>query len=578
MEGGYSVYSCCMEGTRQSILNRIMAWVTTPQEVNEGQWRHTYWFYGSPGIGKTSLAHSICENLHDRKLLAGAFFCRRDDPHLSELANVIPTLINALAGILPPFRSMVADCLRKDRNLTSKTIKNSLFLDFIRNLPRHPTHALIFVIDALDECGDEWSRPGLLKVLTDAAAHAPWLKIIITSRPEADIQRFFDAPTRLPHLRYDLAEDRDASADLQTFARSKFSLVASKWYLDAPWPEESLFNRVISRANGLFIFIKTVALALEHCEDPSESLKATLQDSSGPGLNSLYALYSSILKARIVPGNAEFQRVIGVLLTTAPYRSLCEETIAELAGVRLNLVKKWVDDLSSLLYRDESANGAIRVRHLSISDFFVDNDCHCDYQVSVIDANVHLGVSCLKTMIDRLCFNICKLEDSRLANADIKDLQSRIQQNISDSLQYSALYWSNHLCFAPDIDGHRVSEHLKEFFEGLYPIFWIEVLSIMGLVPIGVPSLRRVISWVRVSTVPAYRQVMILIPCRMSMQHFLKELRTSVVLLSPSTPLSLSAPHTPIFQRDPSYHHNHLYRPSSMQSLPNLSRCKEGDC
>jgi len=500
VEAGYSLNHRCMKGTRESILNRITAWVTSPQDKNHTQWGHTYWFYSSPGIGKTSLAHSICERLHDRKHLAGAFFCRRDDPHLSELANVIPTLINALAGIFPPFRSIVADRLRKDRNLTSKSMKDSLFLDFICNLPRHPKHTLAFVIDALDECGDDRSRPGLLEALTNAAAHAPWLKVIITSRPEADIQRFFNASTGPPHLRYDLAEDQDSSTDLQTFARSEFDFVASKWHLVTPWPEESLFNKVISRANGLFIFIKTIILSLENCTDPEESLKTALQDSCGAGLNSLYGLYCNILKARIVPGCAEFQRVIGVILTTAPYRSLCEETIGELAGVKPNLVKKWVDDLSSLLYRDEGANGAIRVRHLSISDFFVNNDCDSDYQVSVVDGNVHLGIACLKTMVGQLRFNICKLEDSRLANADVKDLEARIKQNISDALQYSALYWSNHLCFAPDTGDQRVWVGLKEFFQGLYPIFWIEVLSLVGMVPIGAPSLRRVISWVKVST------------------------------------------------------------------------------
>ena len=41
----------------------------------------------------------------------------------------------------------------------------------------------------------------------------------------------------------------------------------------------------------------------------------------------------------------------------APYYALCEETIAELAGAEPNLVKKWVDDLSSLLDRDEWTNG-----------------------------------------------------------------------------------------------------------------------------------------------------------------------------------------------------------------------------
>ena len=579
VEAGYSLNSRCMDGTRQSILNRIMAWVASPQETNKGPWEHTYWFYGSPGIGKTSLAHSICQKLHDRQQFAGAFFCRRDDPHLSELANVIPTLINALAGILPPFRRIVADRLRKDRNLTSKTMKDTLFLDFIRNLPRHPEHTLVFVIDAFDECGHDRSRPGLLKVLTDAAGHTPWLKVIITSRPEADIQRFFYSPTRRTHLRYDLAEDQDASADLQAFARSELDLVASKYYLDAPWPEESLFNRIIGRANGLFIFIKTLVLSLDSYKDPSKSLEAALRDSGGTGLNSLYALYYSILEARVKPKDTKFQRMVGVILITAPYRALCEDTVAELVGVRPNLIRKLVDDLGSLLYRDEGANGAIRVRHLSISDFFVDNDCNCDYQVSVTDANLHLGMACLKTMVDQLCFNICKLEDSRLANANVKDLQSRIKQNISDSLQYSSLYWSNHLCLASNIGDQRVWVGLKEFFEGMYPIFWIEVLSVMGMVPIGAPSLRRVISWVKVST-PSSRHVgskVIVISCRISIQHSSREFRISVVSSSPSTPPSQSALHTPIFQHGPSYHHIHLYRRYSIQGLLGPSRYKKGN-
>ena len=218
-----------------------MAWVTSPQETDKGPWGNIYWFYGPPGIGKTSLAHSICEKLRDRKQLAGAFFCRRGDPRLREPANVISTLVIALARIFPPFRRMVANRLRKDRHLTSKTIKDTLFLDLIRNLLLHQTHALVFVIDAVDECGEDWSRSSLLEVLTDAAAHAPWLKVIITSRPEAGIQRFFDAPNAWPHLRYDLAEDQAAGADLQVLAHSKFGLVASKWYLAALWPVQVPF-------------------------------------------------------------------------------------------------------------------------------------------------------------------------------------------------------------------------------------------------------------------------------------------------------------------------------------------------
>ncbi len=440
--------------------------------------------------------------------------------------NILPTFIHKLAIIFPPFRTIVAKHLRDDPNLTPESMKGSLFLDLIRSLPRLPEHTLIFVIDALDECGDAKSRPCLLKVLAHAATQASWLKIIITSRTEVDIQHFFDTLTQSLYLPYDLATDRDASGDLRAFARSQFDSVASVWHFDTPWPKESDFNRVISWANGLFIYIKTLVLALEVHEDPEELLKDALQDSAGTGLESLYTLYSNILKAQIVHKKAEFQRMIGVLLTTSPYRTLCDETIAELAGVKPNLVKKWVDALSSLLYRDEVANRGICVRHLSVYDFLV-SDC-CDYQVNLRDVDVQLAIACLEVMTTQLRFNICNLEDSRLANADVKDLPSRVKQNISDAMQYSCLHWLNHLCLPPANHSQCVLA-LRRFFEGLYPLFWIEVLSIMEMVPIGVPSLRKLLSWVRVSLAASLDSKLIQLGCRMRIQRFLKEFRIFVI-------------------------------------------------
>ena len=523
---GYQRDLCCMDGTRQSLLNQVTDWVTNDSGQEGVLQRNAYWLYGSPGIGKTSLAHSICASLHERNHLAAAFFCQRDDPNLSKPISVLPTLIHELAIHFPPFRTIVAKHLRDDPKLTPESMKGSLFLDLIRSLPSHPEHTLAFVIDALDECGDARSRPPLLKILTNATAQAPWLKIIITSRTEVDIQHFFDTLTRSSYLIYDLTTDRDASADLRTFARSQFDSVASVWHFDTPWPKESDFNKVISRANGLFIYIKTLVLALERYEDPEESLKDALQDSARTGLESLYTLYSNILKSQIVHKKAEFQRMIGVLLTTSPYRALCDETIAELAGVKPNLVKKWVDALSSLLYRDEAADRGIRVRHLSVFDFFVSD--RCDYQVNLQDADAQLGITCLQVMTTQLRFNICNLEDSRLANADIEDLPSRVKQNISDALQYSCLHWLDHLCIPPANRGQCVLA-LGQFFEGLYPLFWIEVLSIMGMVPIGVPSLRKLLSWVKVSLAASLHSKVISTWRRMRIQRFLRGFRIFVI-------------------------------------------------
>ena len=327
---GYGRDLCCMDGTRKYILEQIIAWASDGLEQTDGG--NTYWIYGLPGIGKTSLAHSICASLHDKEQLAGAFFCRRDDQELKEPINILPTLIHKLAILFPPFRSIVAECLRNNPNVRPESMRPALLLDLLRKLPRLPKRTLVFVIDALDECGSTESRPGVLRALTDATAYAPWLKVIITSRQEVDIQRFFDSPTQLPHLRCDLTTDEETTSDLQIFARHRFDRVVSTRGLQSPWPEPSLFDKLISRAEGLFIFIETLARALVDCEDATELLTRTLYDSASPGLASLYGLYASIVSARRVPTSAKFRQVVGVLLITAPYRPLCEKTIAARAG------------------------------------------------------------------------------------------------------------------------------------------------------------------------------------------------------------------------------------------------------
>jgi len=159
-----------MEGTRKTRLEDIVNWVANKPEGNDVLQNNTYWIYGLPGIGKTSLAHSICASLHEQWQLAGAFFCRKGDSTLGEPTNILPTLICNLAEILPPFRKIVANYLRKDRNLTPESMKGALFLEFLDQLPTGPNNPLVFVIDAFDECGDDGSRPALLKLLTSAAA------------------------------------------------------------------------------------------------------------------------------------------------------------------------------------------------------------------------------------------------------------------------------------------------------------------------------------------------------------------------------------------------------------------------
>ncbi|KIM22719.1 hypothetical protein M408DRAFT_332771 [Serendipita vermifera MAFF 305830] len=97
-------------------------------------------------------------------------------------------------------------------------------------------------------------------------------------------------------------------------------------------------------------------------------------------------------------------------------------------------------------------------------------------------------------MITKLQFNICKLETSYRANSEIEDLNERVQENIPDVLQYSCLYWSNHVCSSVDLVGEEVCEYLDTFLRGRRVLYWLEVLSVMGRVPEAISALRKVIA------------------------------------------------------------------------------------
>src|SRR5258706_15648754 len=110
-----------MNSTRQSLLNHIVDWVANESTHENVQQSNTYWFYGSPGIGKTSVAHSICASLHERNHLAGAFFCRRNNPNLSKPINILPTLTDKLSIRFPPFPTLVAKHLSHAPNITPQS-------------------------------------------------------------------------------------------------------------------------------------------------------------------------------------------------------------------------------------------------------------------------------------------------------------------------------------------------------------------------------------------------------------------------------------------------------------------------
>jgi hypothetical protein len=503
VDTGHILDRGCMSGTREALLNNIVEWAlrpSTPSSNSQSSGTESvYWLYGIPGVGKTSVAHSLCARLHEKKRLGGSFFCRRDDPNLSNPSCVLPTLICKLAGTWRPFKKLIADKLRDDEHLNRNSAGYALLPQLLDSLQNSPKNTLVLVIDALDECGDNQGRNSILTSLINACSRAKWLKIIITSRQEHDIESSFK---RLEHtcryLSKDLKADDKAEGDIRLFVQRKFSIIAQRRYLEDDWPGEDRRGNIVSRSGGLFIFADTLWRLLKDDLNPDIRLTNVLSGTSGDALSSLYNLYSSAIESKVGRNIEEFRMAMEVIITVGQYRPLCDESVARLADLSPSVVKGLVDELSSLLYRDTNLNGGIRVRHLSIIDFLAGSECLPELRVNPEQANRSIGRACIGIMTDELKFNICKLESSLQPNQEIEDLREKIDQNISDTLQYSCIFWSNHICHSIDIGDLGIYQSLDRFVEKSRLLYWMEILSLLGQVAVGDSSLRRLLSWTKV--------------------------------------------------------------------------------
>ena len=84
--------------------------------------------------------------------------------------------------------------LKDEPDITSRSIEQQLkvlFRDPLAELARtkERSKTSVFVIDALDECGDDDSRPRLANILFQIGTLADWLKVFVTSRPTNELMR-----------------------------------------------------------------------------------------------------------------------------------------------------------------------------------------------------------------------------------------------------------------------------------------------------------------------------------------------------------------------------------------------------
>jgi hypothetical protein len=141
-------HSRCMVDTRVALRDTL-------RELLNRRDRTNIWFNGLAGVGKTSIAFTVAEEMKRAGRLAATFFFSHK--HAQSDAMIIPTIAYQLALTFPRIQDDIARAVEKDGILLSPDKSRS---DQMRELIIKPLHTLKFrqdtpyaiIVDALDEC------------------------------------------------------------------------------------------------------------------------------------------------------------------------------------------------------------------------------------------------------------------------------------------------------------------------------------------------------------------------------------------------------------------------------------------
>ena len=506
----------CLEGTRVHLLREIRKWSLDPDG------KCVYWLKGMAGSGKSTVACTVSHEFHSSKecQLGATFRFSRGHGDLGNAKNFFGALAFQLARIPGLKKAISAAVAANDDSVLGQSLREQwkcLIMEPLAYLQHSLTQPLIIalVIDAIDECESRDHARQIFELLAEAKSLTTVrLRVFVTSRPEID-----RIPTDVQEAvqEYELHPD-PKSDDIALFFEKKLGEIREKHEKDrheqdernspikdplpADWPGAGILERLVKKAEGLFIYAATVCRFIDNDDmHPTESLNYVLEVSPEDPLplSHLDNIYKQVLKRSVDADYSEkiklqlserFRLIIGSIAVLSD--SLSAAALAKLLDVSLEKdVNLTLGRLRSVL----SGGSRIRLLHTSFRDFLLDQRRCSDPQFQVNEKKIHADLAnrCLK-LLYHLEKDMCDLQLPGTLASEVQ--KSKVEEDISLDLQYACRYWVDHLKRS-DIclhDNGNVHSFLQKHF-----LHWLEALSLMGKTSEGVLAITSLESIVMVS-------------------------------------------------------------------------------
>ena len=488
----------CLDGTRKEILKEVVDWINNTDTTAP----RVFWLHGQAGKGKSAIAHTIALQAENLGLLGSCFCFSRVRQHEGLHMKLFPTVARDLAGRDLRLRPLLAEVITNKPSLRDTEDICEQWQKFIfeplSQLEGSSTGNIVVVIDALDESGAERTRSTVLKVLAGHNAKLPEnLRILLTSRPLADIRKVLDVALHVHARSLDDIDTESTIGDIHLYVSDRLKDLGDT-FLD-----ENL-QQLAEKSGGVFEWARLACDFISHPFRTTARKRLTLilSHAPGDGRTLLDEMYVTFLK-ELTKGQSDvldmFRSVMRqVLWSKEPLSISALDFIREKFPQQEDHypVGDVLNSMASLLSGTSEASTPIRPLHASFYDFLLDEKRSGVFFIQ--EGNVHhdLTLALLSIMEAGLSFNICGLETSYLPNSKVVDLEKRIKKNIPSYMLYACQFWAMHLQ-----DGGFDVE-LTQLVSGLVTgeklLFWLEVLGICKLIWKANQALTSVERWFQV--------------------------------------------------------------------------------